>query len=152
MDAHIIDSRGVYLRTETVDPMGPQPAGAIYGVVLEAREGFTRMRIAGVWVQVPDADVPPLPEPAQPAIAPRTCTPAQGLVALFAVKQITEDDVHAGIAAISDPVERYTAQIGFKRATEWQEDSQTMQLVQAMLQLSAQDMRELFDYAQTVRV
>jgi hypothetical protein len=92
------------------------------------------------------------PEPSATAFVARTCTPAQGLVALFAVKGITEDDVHAGIASIPDPVERYTAQIGFKRATVWEEDSPTMQLVQALLALSAQGMRELFDYAQSVRV
>ena len=60
MDAHIIDSRGVYLRTETVDPMGPQPAGAAYDDVPEPQEGYTRLWLPGGWQQVLNADVPPL--------------------------------------------------------------------------------------------
>ena len=41
---------------------------------------------------------PPLPEPVVPVI----CTPAQGLVALFAIKGVTEADVSAAIAAIPE--------------------------------------------------
>lgn len=69
MRAHIIDSRGVYLRTEQVDPMGPQPAGAIYAELPQSQEGRTRMWVAGSWAQVLDAEVPPIPEP-EPAPEP----------------------------------------------------------------------------------
>lgn len=66
---HIVDLRGVYLRTLNADPMGPQPTGAVYAQLPEAIEGFTRMWINGAWHQVLDADVPPLPEPVQPVPA-----------------------------------------------------------------------------------
>lgn len=69
INAHILDERGVYVRTEQVDPMGPQPRGAIYDsegdTLPEAEEGFTRMRQGGAWVQVPDAEVSTPPTPTQ---------------------------------------------------------------------------------------
>lgn len=91
---------------------------------------------------------PPLPEPVVPAI----CTPAQGLVALYAVKGITESAVNTAIAAIPDPVQRYTAQIGFQRATEWHRGSATMQAMAALLGLSESDLDALFTYAAGVQV
>ncbi len=57
IEAHLTDSRGVYLRTEQVNPMGPQPAGAVYEDLPHAQDGFTRLW-RGEWVQVPDEDVP----------------------------------------------------------------------------------------------
>ena len=62
IDAHIIDKRGVYLRTVQVDPMGPQPAGAIYDELPAAQEGHTRMW-RGSWVQVSNEEVPIEPAP-----------------------------------------------------------------------------------------
>ena len=81
---------------------------------------------------------------------PIICSPAQGLVALFAVKQITEADVNAAIAGITDPVLRYTAQIAFARATEWRRDSAAMQQLAALLNLTEQDLNDLFAFAVTV--
>lgn len=66
IEAHIIDSRGVYLHTEQVDELGPQPAGAVYAELPQAQDGYTRMWVGSEWQQVLDADVPPLPEPAAP--------------------------------------------------------------------------------------
>lgn len=91
------------------------------------------------------------PEPQTPP-APQSCTPAQGLVALYAVKGITEDDLHAAIALIEDPALRYTARIGLARATEWRRESPTMQQMAAMLQLSDADLDALYDFAVTVQV
>ena len=91
---------------------------------------------------------PPLPEP----VVPTTCTPAQGLVALYAVKGITESAVNTVIAAIPDPVQRYTAQIGFQRATEWYRGSATMQAMASLLGLSESDLDALFTYAAGVQV
>lgn len=93
----------------------------------------------------------PAAEPV-PVIAPVTCTPAQGLVALFALNGITEDDVLAAIERIPDPVQRYTAKIGYQRATSWERSSPTMQAMAQLLQLSSDDLDELFAYAVTVRV
>lgn len=83
---------------------------------------------------------------------PIICSPAQGLVALFAIKQITEDDVNATIAAITDPVARYTTQVAFARATEWRRDSASMQQLATLLGLTESDLDALFTFAVTVAV
>jgi hypothetical protein len=92
------------------------------------------------------------PEEAVPERLPQACTPAQGLVALFALKQITEEDVLAAISQIADPVAQYTARIGYQRATTWERDSPTMQAMAGMLKLSEADLGELFAYATAVKV
>lgn len=84
--------------------------------------------------------------------APQSCSPAQGLVALFAIKQITESDVNVAIAGITDPVDRYTTQIAFARATEWRRDSASMQQLATLLGLTELDMDALFAFAVTVAV
>lgn len=151
IDAHITDARGVYLRTDAVDPMGSQPAGAIYGALPGAVTGKTRLWDGLAWRQVADADIPPVPT-APPLAAPQTCTPAQGLVALFVLKEITEDDLHAAIEAIPDPVTRYTARIGLSRATEWRRESPTMQQLAQLLELTEADLDALYSFAATVQV
>ena len=88
----------------------------------------------------------------EPPTAPTRCTPAQGLVALFALKNITEDNVLAAIAQIPDPVQQYTAKIGYQRATTWERGSPTMQAMALLLQLSEQDLDALFGYAVEVQV
>ena len=94
----------------------------------------------------------PLIEPQWSNLPMRVCSPAQGLVALFAIKQITEDDVSAAIAAITDPVARYTTQIAFARATEWRRDSASIQQLAALLGLTEADLDALFEFAVTVAV
>lgn len=84
--------------------------------------------------------------------APTTCTPAQGLVALFALKSLTDEDVLAVIDSIPDPVQRYTARIGYSRATEWSRYSVTFQMMAAAMDLSDEDVDALFAYAATVQV
>ena len=66
INAHTIDARGVFLRTEQVDPMGAQPAGAIYGELPDAEDGFVRMWDGREWLQVAEGDVPPVPEVPEP--------------------------------------------------------------------------------------
>ena len=83
---------------------------------------------------------------------PTVCSPAQGLVALFAVKQITEADVNAAIAGITDPVLRYTTQIAFAHATEWRRDSVAIQQLSALLGLTESDLAALFEFAVKVAV
>lgn len=83
---------------------------------------------------------------------PSSCTPAQGLVALFAVKGITEDDILAAIGQIADPVQQYTARIGLQRATSWERTSPTMQAMAALLGLTEQDLDDLYTLAVTVVV
>ena len=101
----------------------------------------------------PDAVLLLEPVPvAELAQATKVCSPAQGLVALYAIKGLTESDIAAVIASIPDPVQRYTASIGFNRATEWRRNSDTMQAITGLLGLSEEDIDALFAYAATVRV
>ena len=102
----------------------------------------------GKWRLAEVQDVPATPTPATPTV----CSPAQGLVALFAIKQITESDVNATIAAITDPVARYTAQIAFARATEWRRGSASMQQLATLLGLTESDLAALFEFAAKVTV
>ena len=89
-----------------------------------------------------------LPEPLPPTV----CTPAQGLIALFVLKQITEQDILDAIAQIPDDVQRYTATIGYRRATTWERESATMQAMAGLLSLSEEDLDALFVYAAQVQV
>lgn len=101
------------------------------------------------WVYSDGAFTPPQPA-AVPA--PQSCTPAQGLVALFALKNITEENVLAAIDQIPDPVQQYTARIGYQRATSWERNSPTMQAMAQLLQLSDEDLDALFIHAVKVAV
>ncbi|KGH08830.1 hypothetical protein [Comamonas thiooxydans] len=94
----------------------------------------------------------PYVAPPKLAPSPSKCTPAQGLVALFALKDITEDNVLAAIDQIPDPVQQYTARIGYQRATVWERGSPTMQAMSQLLQLNEEDLDELFTYAVDVQV
>ena len=115
---------------------------------INADEAFSEQHYHGKWrlaeVQASQATA----TQASPAV----CSPAQGLVALFAVKQITESDVTATIAAITDPVLRYTSQVAFARATEWRRDSASIQQLAALLGLTESDLDALFGFAVTVAV
>lgn len=91
------------------------------------------------------------PEP-EPAPTPSSCTPAQGLVALFALRSITESDISQAIDLIPDPVSKYTAQIAFTRAVSWERDSAAMAMLAGMLGLDSNDLDALFTYAVTVAV
>ena len=149
IDYHQTDPQGIYTQTVQIDPMAPLPGAG----TLTAPPATTGTEVAqwrgDAWLILPER--PPLPEPPPPPV-PQTCTPAQGLVALFAVKGVTEDDVHAAIAQIPDAVQRYTAQIGFTRATQWVRQSATMQAMAALLSLSEQDLDALFTFAAGVQV
>ena len=109
---------------------------------------FAEQLHPGKWRLAEVQDVPTPPIPATPSV----CSPAQGLVALFAIKQITESDVNATIAAITDPVARYTSQVAFSRATEWRRDSASIQQLAALLGLTETDLDVLFEFAVTVAV
>ena len=109
---------------------------------------FAEQQHPGKWRLAEVQDVPTPPTPATPTV----CSPAQGLVALFAIKQITESDVNTTIAAITDPVARYTSQVAFARATEWRRDSASIQQLAALLGLTESDLDALFEFAVKVAV
>ena len=58
IEAHFINSVGVYLRTIEVDPLGPQPAGVVYGPKPNIPEGHVAVRSANDWVYVPESEKP----------------------------------------------------------------------------------------------
>lgn len=126
------------------------PAGAFEDEPPERNEpGVTCWRrVDGAWKL---EDIPKPPENPPPP-KPTVCSPAQGLVALFAIKRITEDDVLQAIAQIPDEVQRYTVKIGYQRATTWERGSPAMQTMAQLLQLSESDLDELFVYAVGVAV
>ena len=130
------------MRIEILDAQG-----AVTNTIL-ATEEFAEQQHPGAWRLTEVQDVPAEPAPATPTV----CSPAQGLVALFAIKQITESNVNATIAAITDPVLRYTSQIAFARATEWKRDSVSIQQLSALLGLTESDLDALFAFAVTVAV
>lgn len=109
---------------------------------------FAEQQHPGKWRLAGVQDVPTPPTPATPTV----CSPAQGLVALFAIKRITESDVNTTIAAITDPVARYTSQVAFARATEWRRDSASIQQLAALLGLTESDLDALFEFAVKVAV
>ena len=109
---------------------------------------FAEQLHPGKWRLAEVQDEPAEPTPATPTV----CSPAQGLVALFAIKQITESDVNTTIAAITDPVLRYTSHVAFARATEWRRDSASIQQLAALLGLTESDLDALFAFAVTVAV
>ena len=116
--------------------------------VIIATPEFAEQLHPGKWRLAEVQDALTAPTPATPTV----CSPAQGLVALFAIKQITESDVNATIAAITDPVARYTSQVAFARATEWRRDSASIQQLAALLGLTESDLDALFEFAVTVAV
>ena len=116
--------------------------------VILATPEFAEQQHPGKWRLAEVQDALTAPTPATPSV----CSPAQGLVALFAIKQITESDVNATIAAITDPVLRYTSQIAFARATEWRRDSASIQQLSALLGLTESDLDALFEFAVKVAV
>ena len=130
--------------------------GATVVNVIEAEPGFEMpgflLVAAGSagpgWRYIGGEFVAPDPEPDP---VPQSVTPAQGLMALYVLKGITEDDVLAIINAIEDPTMRYQAQIAYKKATTWDRNSQTMQTVAQLLSLTKPDMDELFTLAATYK-
>lgn len=116
--------------------------------IILATPEFAEQQHPGAWRLAEVQDVPTPPTPATPTV----CSPAQGLVALFAIKQITESDVTATIAAIPDPVASYTSQVAFARATEWRRDSASIQQLAALLGLTEADLDALFEFAVKVTV
>ena len=112
---------------------------------ITAPEDFDLSRVAD-YIYDGGALVLPAPPP------PTTCTPAQGLVALYAIKQLTEQNILDAIGQIPDPVQRYTATIGYQRATTWERSSATMQAMAQLLGLTEPDLDGLFAYASGVVV
>ena len=149
IDYYQTDRQDIYTQTVQIDPMAPLPGAGTLTAPPETTGTEVAQWRGDAWLILPER--PPLPEPPPPSV-PQSCTPAQGLVALYAVKGITEDDVHAAITQIPDPVQRYTAQIGFTRATLWERQSATMQAMALLLSLSEADLDAMFTFAAGVQV
>lgn len=148
-DYHQTDSQGIYTATVQIDPMAPLPGAGTLTAPPETMGSEVAQWRGDAWLILPER--PPLPDP-QPAPVPTSCSPAQGIVSLYAIKGITEDDVHAAIEQIPDAVERYKAQVGFTRATQWERQSATMQALASLLGLTEQDLDALFVFAAGVKL
>ena len=109
-------------------------------VFINAPEDFDILRMADYVYADGTLTIPdPLP--------PTSCSPAQGLIALYALKQITEQNILDAIAQIPDDVQRYTATIGYQRATTWERESTTMQAMAGLLGIYDEELDALFAYA-----
>ena len=84
-----------------------------------------------------------------PAPIPQSVTPAQGLMALYILHEITEDDILTAIDTIGDATLRYQAQITYKKATVWERESESMGVVAQLLSLTESDLDEAFTLAAT---
>lgn len=148
IDYYTIDAQHIYIGAVQIDPYAPLPPGTT--TPPPDTTGDEVAQWTGVdWVVLPER--PPLPEPApEPALT--TCTPAQGYVALFALKSITKQMLYEAVDQIPDPVQKYMAQIGLEHTGEWERESQTTQAMAALLALSEQDLDDLFAYAKGVEI
>lgn len=83
---------------------------------------------------------------------PTSCSPIQGLVALFSLKNITEDDILAQIDLITNPVDRYKVKLSYQKATVWERETNPVQAIKTLMGLTDQDLDDIFTYAVTVQV
>lgn len=79
-----------------------------------------------------------------------TVSRAQGKIALMQAG--LWDDVTAAVDAIADPTEKLVAEVALHEAVSWQRGSPTMQMLAGKLQLSEQQMDDLFAAAQEVNL
>lgn len=140
------DAIGVFTGALDVDPYAAlPPRSTLTPPPAVVGEQVARLT-AGAWEVLPAYPAPPAPP------TPTSCTPAQGLIALYALKQLTEQDILDVIAQITDPVQRYTATVGYQRATTWERGSAAMQAMAQLLGLTEADLDRLFAYASGVVV
>ena len=128
----------------------PEPTPEYDAATHKAVEGEPARDDGGVWRQV--WGVVELTEQELAARVPQSCTPAQGLVALYAIKGVTEQDILDAIESITDPAQKYVVKIGYQRAITWERQSASMQAMAALLSLSPQDLNDLFSHAYGVQV
>lgn len=147
INAHIIDSRGVYLRTEEYDSMGPQPAGAVYEDLPAQVDGHALIWLDGSWLQVPESEVPPMPEQEpRPSPVPHSCTRRQGQRSLLEVGKL--DAVESAIASISDPFQKRLAQVEYDAGT-WERSNPFLIGMWSQLGGTDAELDDLFRRAQT---
>lgn len=143
MHAHIIDLSGAYIRTETLDPLGPQPAGAVYDELPEAQPGRIRMWQSGAWVQMLISDIPVPPE-----LVPETppeVTMAQCRLALYDLHgiPIENDDEFYALADVLPEENRVRARFELRTRATVRYDNI---LVIAICATKGWDRDELFIY------
>ena len=120
-------------------------AGAVVNTIL-ADEAFAEQQHPGAWRVAAQQDVPVIPA------TPQSCTPAQGLIALYELRGVTDADIVAMIDAIADPVEQYRARIAYTRTSDWQRTHPVIVLAAQQLSLTNDDIDALFAHAASVIV
>ena len=166
IDAHLIDARGVYLHTVRVDPLGPQPAGAIYEPLPNAQEGHQRVWNGGSWQQMDDDDLQ-LPGPQEPVVEPpkvwevprwagklalmRHVLVDGQLLVLTETESRPEDNLLARVLTYratlpaGELVDRID--VALNDAKDWLRNSPTVGLIAEIMPLSAEQLDELFTWA-----
>lgn len=149
IEVHTVDIRGVYLTTMMLDPMGPQPPGAVYesesSQLPEELAGHTRMRVAGAWVQVLDSEVPAYPDtPAAVVPVPQEVTMGQCRLALFDHYKIESDEEFLALTDLLPEDQRARARLELRTRTSVRRDNP---LVIGLGAAKGWDLDELFTYA-----
>ena len=111
-----------------------------------ADEAFAEQHYPGAWRVAAQQDVPVIPA------TPQSCTPAQGLIALYELRGVTDADIVSMINAIADPVEQYHARIAYTRTSDWQRTHPVIVLAAQQLSLTSDDIDALFAHAASVIV
>ena len=113
---------------------------------ISADESFAEQHYPGVWRVAAQQDAPVVPA------TPQSCTSAQGLIALYELRGVTDADIVAMINAIADPSEQYRARIAYTRASDWQRTHPVIVLAAQQLSLTNDDIDALFAHAASVSV
>jgi len=111
-----------------------------------ASVSFAEEHYPGAWRLAAVQDGPQAPPVAD------ACSPAQGLIALFDLRGITEADIVGMIDAVPDDAARYRARIAFTRASDWRRDHPVIIMLAQELGMSEADVDALFAHAATVEV
>lgn len=117
----------------------------------EADDSDIQYRKPGL-IRITKEEAMEIANPPLPPTVPSECSPAQGLIALWNLKRISEVEIEAAMERIEDPDHRYAAKIGYSRANPWKRSSATMQTLASLIGLSDQDLDELFSLAVTIQV
>lgn len=147
MNAYIIDTRGVYIKTEIVDPLGPQPSGAVYETPPEEEVGKAIVWKDKGWVLVNEEGLEPIFVPEVVKVIPAEVTMAQCRLALFDKHGIETDEEFYGLVDILPEDSRVRARLELRTRPTVRYDNP---LVIAFCNAMEWDRDELFIYADTL--
>lgn len=136
---HLMDGRGVYTETVQIDPMAALHGRGTLSALPPEEPGKTRMW-RGEWVQVPDAELPPIPAPPS-APVPQLVTMRQARLALLGAGLL--GGVEAAINALPSP-QKEAARIEWEYSAEVQRHNGFVSVLAPLLGLTDAQTDALF--------